>query len=279
MARKARRDPIDESPPEPEASSLWQRGSFGDEKLARGLLDGAVCGAVTSHDRRNVLWKIGRLHDGDPDLQFGIEGLTVMQPERVLALMAEAAGFNPDPGILDGPVGIDPERVLPRLKAAGDRLARAAARGERVLLATGHPIGLIRLYGAMGQLLVESGAKLVTPRAGYSWREMGFKREIRYRNEVATYCDRSSPLHTHSPLPMQHILREQTPDLVFADHGFAGAAIQAGVPTISIADVNDPAPVVAAELGLTEHVIVMDDNVSPDAYWPCFQAMASRFVA
>jgi hypothetical protein len=67
------------------------------------------------------------------------------------------------------------------------------------------------------------------------------------------------------------------PGLVFADHGFAGAAIEAGIDTISIADVNDPAPVAAAALGRTRRVVVMDDNVAPEDYWVCFQAIAARF--
>ena len=45
----------------------------------------------------------------------------------------------------------------------------------------------------------------------------------------------------------------------------------------SIADVNDPAPVVARRQGRTEVVIVMDDNVRPEDYWPCFQAIAAAF--
>jgi hypothetical protein len=89
--------------------------------------------------------------------------------------------------------------------------------------------------------------------------------------------DRGSTMHTHSPGPMQRMLTEVHPDLVFADHGFAGAAIEAGIDTISIADVNDPAPVVAKALGRTEVVMVMDDNVLPESYWPCFQAMAAAF--
>ena len=75
---------------------------------------------------------------------------------------------------------------------------------------------------------------------------------------------------------MELILDEESPDLVFADHGFAGAAIERGVETLSIADVNDPALLVAKAQGRTEVVIVMDDNVSPDDYWPCFQAIAAR---
>jgi len=89
-------------------------------------------------------------------------------------------------------------------------------------------------------------------------------------------------MHTHSAGPMQRMLEAAdasgaTPGLVFADHGFAGAAIEAGIDTVSIADVNDPAPVAAAALGKTRTVIVMDDNVEPGDYWPCFQAIAARF--
>ena len=74
---------------------------------------------------------------------------------------------------------------------------------------------------------------------------------------------------------MEMMLEECRPDLVFADHGFAGAAIERGIDTISIADVNDPALLVARSQGRAKTVIVMDDNVQPEAYWPCFQAMAA----
>jgi hypothetical protein len=76
---------------------------------------------------------------------------------------------------------------------------------------------------------------------------------------------------------MQRMLEEERPDLVYADHGFAGAAIEAGIETISIADINDPALVVAKAQGRTDIVVVMDDNVRPDDYWPCFQAIAAQF--
>ena len=54
-----------------------------------------------------------------------------------------------------------------------------------------------------------------------------------------------------------------------------GAAIQAGVETLSIADVNDPALIVAKAQGRTDVVVVLDDHVPADAYWPCFQAVAA----
>jgi hypothetical protein len=77
---------------------------------------------------------------------------------------------------------------------------------------------------------------------------------------------------------MELMLQESAPDLVFADHGFAGAAIESGIDTVAIADINDPALVVAWKQGRGGPVVVMDDNVQPEAYWPCFQVVASRFA-
>jgi hypothetical protein len=257
--------------------ALWRRGDFDRQLLGEALVEGRIAGPVTSHDRRNVLWKIDRLASGDPDVQFGIEGLAGVPAGRVLALMAEEAGFDPDPELREGPSAIDPWRVIAACEAAGSRLSEAAERGERVVLATGHPAGLPLLYMNVGALLEAHGAKLLRPGAGLTWRESGRSREIRFLHGVAVLSDRGSTIHTHSPEPMRRMLEEVQPDLVFADHGFAGASIQAGVETISIVDVNDPAPVVAKMQGRTELVITMDDNVQPEDYWPCFQAVASRF--
>jgi polynucleotide 5'-hydroxyl-kinase GRC3/NOL9 len=51
-----------------------------------------------------------------------------------------------------------------------------------------------------------------------------------------------------------------------------------GVETISIADVNDTALLVAKAKGRTEHVLVFDDHVEPDDYWPVFLALTSPLV-
>jgi hypothetical protein len=260
----------------------WIPAAHERDELARALVDGCVAGKVTTHDRANVRWKLERLVAGDPDLQFGLEGVSFDEGgpsyEEVLRLMADAAGFDPDPSIRFGPTAVDPYRVLDACAGAGDRLAEAALEGQDVVLATGHPGGLLLLYQAIGRLLVEHGAQLLEPLDGFGWSHRGHRREIRYVGGVATYTSRADLLHTHSSEPMELMLAECSPDLVVADHGFAGAAIQAGVDTISIVDVNDPAPVVARAQGRTRHVICMDDNVRPEAYWPCFQAMASPFL-
>lgn len=257
----------------------WRPASYSREELADALVAARIAGPITSHDRANVRWKIKQLVAGDPNARFGLTGLTGTSPDEVLRLVAAETGFDPDPSLRDGPSSIDPDRVLLALEAAGRRLAHAADRGERVVLATGHPAGLPLLYMAVGELLDEAGAKLLRPAEGQSWTEEGRSRQVRYFHGVAVLTDRGSTLHTHSPGPMELMLGHDRPDLVFADHGFAGAAIEAGIDTISIADVNDPAPVVAKAQGRTELVIVMDDNVQPEDYWPCFQAIAWSFSA
>ncbi len=255
----------------------WIPGEFDREVLRSALLAGGAAG-VNSHDRPNVLWKIKRLCEGDPDSQFGLTGVSGQQLVEVLRLVADAGGIDPDPSVRHGLVVVDADRVLDAFVAIGDRLAVAADRGERVLLATGHPTGLPLLYQEAGKLLSDGGAKLIRPLEGFTWEDdAGRRRQIRYFAGVAMLTDRASTLHTHSAEPMERMLAEQTPDLVFADHGLAGAAIEAGVETLSIADVNDPALVVARAQGRAGPVAVMDDNVQPETYWPCFQVIVSRF--
>ena len=260
----------------PALDDRWTPRPYERSELADGLLAGHVAGPVVSHDLDNVLRNIRLLHEGDPDKQFGMTGLRAMRPREVLALIERAAGFTAD-GRSVGPVPVDPGLVLEACDAAGERLARAIAAGTRMILATGHPRGLDHLYIEVGRLLSDRGVQVLTPADGVSWQGGdGGLRWIRYHEGLAMLTDDERPLHTHDGDVMARILAEARPDLVLADHGFAGAAIERGIETISIADVNDPALLVARDQGRTEVVIVMDDNVEPDAYWPCFQAIAAR---
>ncbi len=226
----------------------------------------------------NVLRNIRLLCEGDDDKQFGMTGLRTLSPPEVLELVGEAAGFTPQPDPATGPVPVDPNLVLDACEAVGDRLALACRRGEGVILATGHPVGLAHLYtGVAGQLRAR-GVDLLRPYEGVAWHEphSHHPHEIRYLEGMAMLTDKASAKHTHSGEPMFRMLSEVTPNLVFADHGFAGAAIESGIETLSIADVNDPALLVARAQGRTEHIIVMDDNVQPEDYWPAFQAIVAR---
>jgi hypothetical protein len=265
----------------PAIDERWTGRAHGREELVRGLLEGRVAGPSLSHPLDNVLRNIRLLCEGDPDKQFGMSGLAgAFDPSEVLDLVGRSAGFTPDPNATAGPVPVDPELVIEACEAAGDRLAVACARGERVILATGHPVGLAHLYTGVGRQLAARGVELLRPYEGVAWRDADGRHgwQIRYLEGVALLTDRASARHTHRGDAMAWMLGEVRPDLVFADHGFAGAAIEAGIETLSIADVNDPALLVARAQRRTEIVIVMDDNVQPDGYWPCYQAIVARLA-
>lgn len=263
----------------PGIDDRWTPRPYEREELVRGLLEGRIAGPDLSHPLDNVLRNIGLLCQGDADKQFGMFGLAgAFTPWEVLELVGRAAGFEPAPHASTGPVPVDPELVLDVCEAVGDRLAVACREGERVILATGHPVGLAHLYIEVGRQLRARGVELLRPHEGVAWRDgdRHHSWQVRYLEGVAMLTDRASARHTHSGDAMVRMLAEARPGLVFADHGFAGVAIEAGIDTVSIADVNDPALLVAQAQGRTETVVVMDDNVQPEAYWPCFQAIVGR---
>ena len=91
---------------------------------------------------------------------------------------------------------------------------------------------------------------------------------------IAVLGDGASLLHTHSPAPMQAVLaRVGAPDLVAADHGFAGAAVAVGVPTVAIMDTNDPALAVSARRGADLTVVPMDDNRAQNSYLAALEVL------
>ena len=262
----------------PAIDDRWTPGPYERNELVSGLLEGRIAGPEVTHPLDNVLRNIRLLSEGDPDKQFGMTGVSHLVPSDVLGLVGRAAGFEPDPRAHDGPVPVDPELVLDACERVGERLALAVERGERVVLATGHPVGLAHLYIELGRLVRAHGIPLLKPADGAMWQDADRDHpwQIRYLEGVAILTDTASARHTHSGDAMARMLEDERPDLVMADHGFAGAAIEHGVETLSIADVNDPALIVAKAQGRTEVVVVMDDHVAPEDYWPCFQAIASR---
>ena len=264
----------------PPLDDRWTPRPCSQDELVRGLLDGQVAGLAT-HPLDNVRGNILMLIEGDPDKQFGLTGLPAgLDLDQILELVELGAGAPIDHDARFGPVHIEAAPILDACRAMGSRLARACSAGESVVLATGHPVGLALFYRALNGLLSTQGARVITPSKGERWRELRLPHDwfIDYMGGVAVLTDGSEPRHTHKADAMRLILQGGRPDLVVADHGFAGAAIEAGIETLSIADVNDPALLVAKAQGRTDVVVVMDDHVAPAAYWPCLQAVASRFL-
>jgi hypothetical protein len=264
----------------PLAEDDWTPRVVDRTELERALLAGGVAGTAT-HPIDNVRGNIEKLLDHDHDKEFGLTGLQEgMTLHRVLGLVERAAGSPIDRDARSGPVEIQARPIVDDSVAAGQRLARASENGETIVFATGHPTGLVYLYHELASELARRGASILVLGRGVRWREPGLDHDwfIEHHDGVAMLSDGRAPRHTHKPDAMERMLAEGRPDLVFADHGFAGAAIGAGVETISIADVNDTALLVAKEQGRTQHVLVFDDHVDPNAYWPVYLALTSNDV-
>jgi hypothetical protein len=263
----------------PALDERWEPRPYPGDELERALVSGGVAGPA-GHPHHNVFGNIRMLVDHDPDKLFGLS--TLPEPfgfEDIVRLIGEAAGAPIDELATEGSPDIDARAVLAACRAMGERLAEAARVRERILFATGHPGDLDILYGAIADVAETNGATIVRPAAGETWfdEHVGHAWTIAYHGAVGMVTDPERPRHTHWPEAMRRMLAADRPDLVVADHGFAGAAIDAGVETLSIADVNDPALIVARAQGRTEVVVVLDDHVPPENYWPCFQAVAQAF--
>ncbi len=251
--------------------------------LAGQLEQAAVAGRIVTplHD---VYRKARMLCSGDPGVTFGLGHLLPATPAEIIDGLGRLTGAEIPP---EGRVGrerswVEPGTLVTLADAAAERLRFACARGQRVLFGTGHPAGPIEMYVRLADAMRARGAEILrfAEAEGFAV-EAGYGRgQIRYLCDVACLSSGGDLLHSHSPRPMEYLLDTgPRPDLVVGDHGMAGAAIARGIETLSIADVNDPALVVAHHLGKAGPVVVMDDNVDPEAYWPCFQVIAARFGA
>lgn len=251
------------------------------DHLREHLVRSRIAGDVAT-SRENNLDHYSSLANGDSYYRLG---LTFDQPwsfRDVLALMAKSAGVVSDPDHRWGQDTIDPDLTIDAVDAMAERIASVLSRpSPRILCATGHPTGLLAIHLPLAALCVARGAALLTPAEGWTYAGSGFgrPRRIRYLQDVAMLDDKGGFVHTHDAAPMRHMLEElggELPDLVIADHGWAGAAGEAGVPTVAFADSNDPGLFVGEAEGKIDVVVPLDDNVLPRYYTPLTDRLVTQ---
>jgi hypothetical protein len=236
------------------------------------LLAAGVTGPHQSHARHANVKKIDALLEGDPDATFGISTAADHTQAEVLRYMAELTGCSPDIEQLDHQDTIDPDLTVAGIVAAAERLRDAATTGASLVIATGHPTGMLEHNVHVAEAYSEAGGKILRPREGERFPYRKRDAEVRYIGGVGVLADWGSLHHTHKSLAMEALLEARPwPDLVFADHGFAGAAIQRGIPTIAVMDINDHALAVAWGEGRDVTIVPMDDNRRPRTYEPAWR--------
>lgn len=256
-------------------------------ELRDHLVATMIAGEVAT-PRQNNLLHYRRMAAGDPYFQFGLKFTRSWSERDVLAMMAEKCGVNPDHRHFYGDDTIDPERTIDALEAMGDRIARAAGRRESLVFATGHPRNLGPIYRALIRALRERGCRVLTAAAGWSYQadlsyDVQFRRLHFDDHGVAMLLDEEGlPQHTHDAAPMERILAELAaetdlwPDLAIADHGWAGAAGEAGIDTVGFADCNDPALFAGQVEGKIHTTVPLDDGLLPEHYAPLIGYLLNR---
>jgi hypothetical protein len=240
------------------------------DEVTRQLVAAGITGPHQSHSRHNNISKIRACVAGDEDGCFGLSGMTLQSEEEVLGYLAELTGCSPDLGDLAGYDTIDPELTVKGILAAAERLRAAAEAGAVLMTVTGHPTGMLEHHIRVVDAYRRAGGKILRLREEQSLSTSRRRHaEVRYIGGVGCLADWGSLQHTHSAAPMEALLEgEPWPDLVLGDHGFAGAAIERGIPTIAVMDINDPALAVAWGEGKDVTIVPMDDNRPPRLYEP-----------
>ena len=243
-------------------------------EVARALVAAGIAGPHQSHSRQNNISKLRACVEGDADGCFGLSGLTLTTPEEALGYLAELTGCSPDIGDVSGVDTMDADKTVAGIIAAATRLRDEARKGSTLLAATGHPTGMlehhihvVEAYRAAGGKLLRLGEEERIPSDSKKRQE-----EVRYVGGVGCLADWGNLKHTHSAHAMEALLeKDPWPDIVLGDHGFAGAAIERGIPTIAVMDINDPALAIAWGEGKEVIIIPMDDNRPPRLYEPSWR--------
>jgi hypothetical protein len=241
------------------------------QALAEHLVRTRIAGDVAT-PRDNNREHYRKLAEGDRHYWLGLEfGDRWTDEEAVLAVMAERCGVIADPAHREGQDTIDPELTIGALDRAATVLRKAANDGQRVLLATGHPGALLDVHSMVAGALRAAGCEIVAA-PGVPRADDGAVAQLA---DVAMLARGATLWHTHSPAPMAAVLDaleaagRPLPDLVFADHGWAGGAGQRGIEAVGFADCNDPALFLGEAEGTVAVTIPLDDNVGdPRAYDP-----------
>jgi hypothetical protein len=243
-------------------------------KLADHLLRAGVAGTSTSHGAEDNLYKINLLLEHDGGTTFGMEDLLRgVSFEEAYEAVAYRLGYPPDAVETPGRGCIDPARTAASLLEAGERIRAVAEDGGRIAFGTGHPGALVVYYLNLARWVEDLGGEALTTEVrGRDDRDV----PLDWAGPVAVAGDGASLLHTHDPDPMGHVLRQTGPvDLVVGDHGFAGAAVAVGIPTVAIMDTNDPVLAVVAGRGADVTVVPMDDNRPLNSYGAALEVLTT----
>lgn len=224
-----------------------------------------------SHTRKNNVEAVRRMVRGDTYATFGIRSVVEyvqsveLAADDALKIVAGITKCSQDINHTEGRGYISPSSTIKGLRATAAAIKRVASEGGSVVFATGHPGAMIDYYTELAYLVRRLGGRVVDFARGQivtQGQDMDQVQVVDSINSVAFLSDTCGALHSHDSRPMAMMLdsADKMPNLVIADHGFAGEAINRSLPTVAIMDTNDPGLAIAKKLGADLVLVPMNDN-------------------
>ncbi len=243
--------------------------------LARHLDAVRITGLVGT-PRESNLSHIGRFLAQERQFDFGVALSREWTEDEVFDLMVDRVGISGDREFTEGVDTISADKCIDALDRMRSVLLEVVEARGSILFATGHPAGLLPVHQAVAAWAESRGATIaglpIDEQSAPVWVEAPVGGDVRRMDRVHVWHQHGGLPHTHFAEPMLTLLEalqsagERAPDLVVADHGWAGAAGTSGVRTVGYADCNDPALFVAEAQGQVEVAVPLDDNVLPQFY-------------
>jgi hypothetical protein len=258
MSRKPRSERLPPKLPDHASEPVRPEGG---PTLRERLKHAHVAGRSVRYGRDEVVGIMRRVEQGAPSSLYGLPPFSELTREHVAAAVELVYGWEGD-----GPrARIAPARTIDGFTVAATRVLEVARGGGRVAFATARPAALLQLYRRLAARAAAEGATVLGGDETASFGPAG--RRIRWIDQVAVLTDGAALLADDSVEAAEEwLFTLARPDLVVADHCYAGVASASGLEVVAVADLDAVALAVAAWQGRALRVVPLDDRRPPVAY-------------
>jgi hypothetical protein len=228
-----------------------------------------VAGRSAQFGRDEVVGIMRRLVEGDARVRFGMPPVADLAIEQVETAVTAVFGWKGD-----GPrARIAPANTHTAFVGARDRVREVARAGGRIAFATARPASMLGVYRALAAAAADDGAQVLEQSESGIVGPGG--RRLWWIDGVAVLTDHESLLGQDSVAGGDELLFcLPAPDLVVADHGYAGVALARGHEVVAFADLDAVVLAVAAWRGQSVRVVPLDQQRPPVAYAPLLDVLA-----
>jgi histidinol phosphate phosphatase hisN-like protein len=220
-----------------------------------------VAGRSLRFGRDEVTGTMRRVERGERAVLFGLAPFTGLAFEHVTAAVEAVYGWEGD-----GPrARIAPARTVDGFTAAVARVLEVARGGRRLAFATARPASLLPLYRRLAARSAAEGGEVLVADESAAIGVGG--RRVRWVDQVAVLTDGAALLADATvDAAEEWLFTLARPDLVVADHTYAGVASAAGLEVVAFADLDAVALAVAGWQGRALRLVPLDDRRPPGAY-------------